>query len=51
MIHLNLHPAHKAGTKILPLALVLSLLFTGCNGDILPSDSKWIDSNERSPSR
>lgn len=45
MIPFKLRPTHKAGTRILPLALVLSLLFTGCNGDILPSDSKWIDSN------
>jgi len=45
MIPSKLRPTHKAGTRILPLALVLSLLFTGCNGDILPSDSKWIDSN------
>ena len=45
MIPFKLRPTHKAGAKILPLAFVLSLLFTGCNGDILPSDSKWIDSN------
>ena len=45
MIPFKLRPTRKAGTRILPLALVLSLLFTGCNGDILPSDNKWIDSN------
>ncbi|MBR0377782.1 MAG: hypothetical protein IJI04_05125 [Lachnospiraceae bacterium] len=47
MLPFKLRPTHKAGTRILPLALVLSLLFTGCNGDILPSDNKWIDSNSQ----
>ena len=45
MIPINPHLTRKAGKRILPLALVLGLLFTGCNSDSLSSGNKWIDSN------